>query len=325
MIKLEGFKKQKRMGRFGENAVGVAVNVNAEVVKAEYSKNNDGVKLVSKGGGNNQITLFCRVSNTITKKDGGTVTIPTYFNVKYYETEFSPTLKEILPTDKLKKFVGISLSNGGDGFGTLKVRNYIGKDNKPKTTVEIFGGNVKKTIKKNGIYYIETFHGEEPFLEDRVLNVTYKGVFQPIKDTESFMINNYNEKAEELRVKMYFDENEGDAKFDNSVDLILDHMTKDRVGKFVTFFKENTTRIIGIKGKVVSKAIYGKEDVVVSQEIGEYSFGGKEIIGYEVSVLVDYDEDVNNWVIKKSDNEGKLVLDGQREVVEKDDSDLFPF
>jgi len=231
MIKLEGFKKQKRMGRLGENAVGVAVSVNAEVVKAEYSKNNDGVKVVSKGG-NNQITLFCRVSNTITKKDGGTATIPTYFNVKYYETDFSPTLKEITPTDKLKKFAGISLSNGGEGFGAFKVRNYKSKDDKPKSTVEIFGGNVKRATKKEGIYYIETFNGEEPFLEDRVLNVTYKGVFQPIKDTESFMINNYNEKAEELRVKMYFDENEGDAKFDNSVDLILDHMTKDRAGKF---------------------------------------------------------------------------------------------
>ena len=50
-----------------------------------------------------------------------------------------------------------------------------------------------------------------------------------------------------------------------------------------------------------------------------------EIIGYEVGVLVDYDEDANNWVIKKSDNEGKLILDGQSEVVEEEDKDSFPF
>jgi len=67
------------------------------------------------------------------------------------------------------------------------------------------------------------------------------------------------------------------------------------------------------------------DNTTPSQEIGEYSFGGKEIIGYEVGVLVDYDEDANNWVIKKSDNEGKLILDGQSEVVEEEDKDSFPF
>lgn len=329
MIKFEGVNKSKTLGKLGGNGIGVSTTIKGEVTSAEYVKDLDG-KLKKSKAGNKQIKLNIKVEDIITKEDGSSVNIPTFFNVTYYETDYSPELKNVTPTDKLKKYVEIRYNTGGvdkngeSPFGSFKIRNYEGQDGSPKNSVSVFGGNVATPKKENGVYTISGFEGKQVSFEvDKKVNVTIKGFVEPITDTESFIDTNYNEGFKQLKFKMYYMENEGEDKYDVTMPCVLEGIEKDRVMDFITFVKENQDVVIGLKGSVKTYPIYGTDEKEASSKFGEYSYGGKEVVGYEAGLLVDFDQDKNNWVIKLSKNKGKLIFNEAESKVSDDEIGAF--
>ena len=327
MIKFEGVEKTKSLGRFGvETGVGIATDINAKVVKAEY-KRKDG-KVVKSKKGNAVIDLFCKVSKPITKKDGTSLDIPTFFNVSYYETEFSPKLKEVSPVEGIDKFVNIRYNTGGENaFGNFRIYNKKKEDGSISSGISIYGGNVKKANKKNGVYYVKDFNGEDvPMVMDSEIRLLVKGFLKPINDTEEFLMNNYNERAKTLKFEMYYLENEGDNKYNLTLPMILENIeSKDVAMNFVEFVKNNTEKLIAMRCVVSSYPVYGdkKEEEVVTQSAGFGNYedsGASEVKGYEHYACVEFDEDKKNWKIKVLKS-GKVIIDDN-----EDDADLdFPF
>jgi hypothetical protein len=330
MIKFNGVAKTKSLGKMSGGSIGVSTSTNAEITSAEYAKGTDG-KAKASAKGNKQVKLNLKVVREITKKDGGKVNIPSFMNVTYYESDWSPKLKEVKPTDKLKKFAQVSFNTGGliaEGkdsvFGNFQVRNYKGQDDKPKNSVSIFGGNVKQPTKKDGVYYIKDYDGKDvEFVLDTSIKATVKGFIEDVTDTERFITNNYDANKKTLNFNMFYLENAGGNKYDTFMPCTLENATEDRVMDFIKFIKDNTEVVVGMKGSVVSTPIYGEVEDNGSVEFGEYSFGGMETLGYEARLVIDYDEIKNNWVIQKTTNTGKLIRTTDDAVVEEVKEDLF--
>lgn len=331
MIKFENFKLSKSLGKMNKGeGLGVSVVCYCEIISAEYKKNKEG-KVIKSANGNSVISLNAKVENEIIKDDGGTIKIPTFLKMDYYETEFSPKLAEIKPTDKLQKFAKLSYNTGGlpaEGrtttFGHFKIDNYTSQDGSPRNNIHIMGGNVNKANKVDGTYWIDSFNGhKDVFVLDKCINVSVKGVFESITDTESFLNKNYNKKNKTLKFNMFYLENDKDDKYDLKLPCVLENIEEERVMKFITFIKNNQNTAIGLKGKVKSYPIYEtKEEKEISSEFGEYSYGN-EPLGYEAFLMIDFDADANNWYIFKSTNTGKVVCSSvNKEEEEKEEE--FP-
>lgn len=334
-VKFEGVEREKSLGKISSNTFGISTNVRAEVVQAEYAKDNEG-KLIKSGAGNKKVSLNCKVINEITKNDGSKATIPTYFNVDYYETDFSPKLKEVKPTENLSKFIEVKYNNGGCGkektdtpFGWFKVRNYQKDDGRYKNTININGGNIQVAIKKEGVYTVKDFDGNPMVYEtDNSIRTTIKGFIKPINDTEDFIKHNYNSGLKRLDFDVYYMENDGDSKYDTTMPCSLENIEKDKVMKFIEFVKNTEDTIVGFKGEIKKYSI-NKESTEESTQtntgFGNYKFGSFDVAGYEARLVIDYDESKNNWVVVKTSNTGKLILDGSTMVDSTEDDLEFPF
>lgn len=318
MIKFEGVTKTKSLGKLNGDGIGVSIMTNAEVTSAEYVKDSEG-KLKQSAKGNKQVKLNVKVTEEITKTDGGKATVPHFMNVTYYATDYSPALKDITPTDKLKKFVQIKYNTGGlvpegkdNVFGNFKIRNYIGLDGSPKNSTSTFGCNVSQAIKKEGLYIIKDFDGNDvEFITDSRYNVSVKGFVDNISNTESFITENYNEKSKLLKFDIYYMENASEnSDYDTTMPCVLEGIEKGRVMDFIKFIKNSTNNVLSVKGSVKSYPIYGESKDTGGNDFGEYSFGGVDVIGYEARLLIDFDSEKNNWVISKTKNEGKLIKGG---------------
>lgn len=337
MIKFKDVNKSKSLGMItSAKSIGVSTKVHAEVVDAEYSKDSDGSFRVSSGG-NKLVRLNCKVEKEVVFDNGEKRKVPQYFNVQYYATDNSPSLSDVKPSKKLSRYVEVQYNTGGAGssekypkpFGSLSLRNYENKDGDLKSNVSIFGANVQKALKKGGNYMVKDFDGQPmPFVKDEEMKVNVKGFVADIKDTEKFIKNNYNEDFKRLDFDVYYMENDGDDKYDDIMPVSLENIKKDRVMDFVKFIKNSTDTVIGMRGSVKSYPIYAdkEEESEKSSVFGEYEFtGGREKIGYEVRLLIDYDEVSNNWKIVKTKNTGELIVENGEFDFDNVETDDDPF
>jgi len=329
MVKFEGVKTSKKLGKLGgDTGVGVAVKINAEVVSAEYVKDDKGKAKLSSGG-NKQVALNCKTEKDFKKTDGAIVKIATYFNANYFESDYSPKLKDVKPSDKLKKFVEVNYNtggvdkNGGLPFGNFKVRNYEGQDGFPKTAISIFGGNIQQAIKKDGIYTIKDFEGKDSvFTVSENIRVSLKGFIEPIVNTEKFITNNYDEESKTLKFNMYYLQN--DNEYNLIMPMMLENIEREKVFKFIDFVKKAENTIIGVKGSVKKSPIYREPEEDESSEFGEYNYGGLTAVGWEASIVIDFDAEKDNWIIAKTKNTGSIIISSEEvPIAEVKEEDVF--
>ena len=331
MIKFEDVVKSKSLGMIkAGTGIGVSTVVYASVIEAKYAKDKDGKVKKSKAG-NKQIKLNCKTTEDVTKKDGAKVKIPHFFNVTYYETEYSPKLKEIQTTDKVQKYAEVKFNTGGLGkdgrlpFGSFKIRNYEGQDGSMKTATSFFGGNVQVARKINGVYVVKDFDGKDtPFSVEQTIKVNVKGFIKPITDTETFIAENYNEATKRLSFELYYLENEGDADFDTTMPIALEGIERDRVMKFIEYVKNKENEVVGVRGRVKSYPIYAKTGGSQSKTaFGEFATGGFDVSGYEGFLVADYTEEQSNWQIFNTGNKGMVILSDDQG--DEEEEDTFPF
>jgi len=315
MIIFKDVKRKKSLGKPKEASVGVSVRTWVEVTSAEYVKDDKG-KQKKSSGGNNVIKINTVVRDNIKTNDGKQMVIPTFMNATYYETDYSPKLKDIKPTDKLKKYAEVSFNTGGlpnEGrdsvFGNFKVRNYESQDGSPKNSISIYGANVKKALKSDETYTIEDYDGTKLVFEvDKQIKPVIKGFIKSISNTENFVENNYNEDLKTLDFDVYYLENSNeDTKYDTIMPMRLENIEKEKMMDFVKFVKSNENKVIRFSGHVKSYAIKKEIEETESSGFGEFSYGGFETIGYEARMVVNYIEDKKNWDIQITDNTGKVV------------------
>lgn len=305
MIKIEGFEKKKKLGKFSEEAIGASLSTSGEVTKAEYVKGEDGKAKVSEKG-NKQVKITVKATKTEADK-----TFAQYISATYYETGFSPKLSDIAPKkvgDKevLKK-VSLTFSNGGDGFGSLDVYN-IDKGDKTSSGISIFGGNVKvaKKIEGSDSYVVDGYDGNKETLEfGQGIKVNLKGMIEPIEDTETFMIENYDAKKKTIKINMYCFETPKGTK---SVPIIFDNIDSDMVKKVINSFKQKENNLVAIMGEYLSLSKPKGTKESKSNDFGGYEAGGIEY-DYEAVVRVIYDEEKLSHKIKFFEKTGKLTVE----------------
>lgn len=285
-------KKEKRAGKYNSgNGIGAGFyNIDCEVTKAEYAKNKEG-KDIKSAKGSKLVALNCKVNDG--KSD-------TYFNVKYYETDFSPKLKDITPTDKLKKFARVSLSNGGDGFGSIRISNYE-KEGKTKSAIEFYGANVNKAIKQGEEYIIKTDNGNEAFEPNYVVNITAKGFVEPITDTEKFIENNYNEAKKSIKFKLYCFENA------EALPIVFEDIDKEKAIRLLAKMKESENKVIGINGDIKKYFTKSKVEVESTDEFES----AKDEFDIFTGISVGIKED-GKYRFKVLDNEGTLTVNNEK-------------
>lgn len=315
MIKIEGFNRQKNLGRFTEEAVGASVLATGEISSAEYNKDDKG-KAVLSSGGNKQIKATVKVSKTENGK-----TFPQFLHFKYYEAGTNPKLSEIAPKkvgDKevLKK-VSFVFTNGGKektetekgAFGSLDVYNTIKEGGKVSSGISVFGGNLKiaKKIEGSDSYFVDGFDGEKEVVEfNKGIRVTLKGVIEPIEDTETFLLDNYDKTKKTVKFNMYcFDTPKGEK----SIPVVIDRVDEDMVKKVINKLKTNENHLVAVMGEYqsIAKARTTKSDSK-SSDFGDYSASNTEY-DYEAVIKVSYDEEKCSHKIKFFDKVGKLTIE----------------
>ena len=336
MVKFEGFGRSKSLGKFSEEAIGASTSFDGEVTKAEYAKGEDG-KSKTSAKGNKQIKINVKATKTVKDK-----TFPVYANVTYYETEYSPKLSEIAPKkvgDKeIFKKVNITFSNGGKiatetekgGFGSLDVYNVKKEDGKTSSGLSIFGGNVKVGKKPEGSdeYFVDGFDGNKELLEFGYgIQVTLKGIIDPIKDTEKYLKDNYDATNKTLKFNMYCFESEKGVK---TIPVLIENVDEDYSKKIVGKIKTTENNLVALVGEYASiskKVEVANISTKSSGGFGEYEMGGGDY-SYEAVVKVLWDEEKSAHKIKFFDKKGKLTVvqdtaeKKQTTVAKKDDFDF---
>lgn len=316
MVKFEGFSRGKNLGRFSEEAIGASTSFDGEVTKAEYVKDKNG-KAKASANGNKQIKINVKVTNT-----KGDKSFSNYVNVTYFETNYSPKLSEIAPKkvgDKeILKKVNVVFSNGGKvatekekgGFGTLDVYNMVNKDTCKKSSgISIFGGNIKvgKKMEIGESYFIEGFNGEKEVLVfGKGINITLKGVIEPIKDTEKFMADNYDSNNKTLKFNMYCFESEKGSKF---IPILVDNVDEDYCKKIIARIKNTENNLVALFGEYTSvgKKSENSSSKAKSKGFGEYE-GSTGDYEYEAFIKVSTDAETGEHKIKFFDKKGKLTV-----------------
>jgi hypothetical protein len=281
-------KKSKRVGKFNsDEGIGAGFyNLDCEVTKAEYGKNKEG-KEIKSAKGSKLVVLNCKINDG--KSD-------TYFNVKYYETDFSPKLKDITPTDKLKKFVRIGLSNGGEGFGSIRISNYI-KEGKTKSSIEFYGANVNRAIKQGEDYVIKTDESTEIFEMNSFINMTVKGFIEKINDTEKFIDKNFNEEKGTIKFKLYAFENS------EAIPVVFENIDKEKAIRLVAKMKESEGNVVGINGDIKR---YFTKSKIQSESTDEFE-SGKDDFDITTAISVGIKED-GKYKFKVLNNNGTLTV-----------------
>lgn len=290
-VKFGDFKKAKKLGKFSDDGgIGASLyEVDCEVVKAEYAVDKD-KKQIKSPKGNRLVDLNCKINDG--KND-------MYFNVKYYETDFSPKLKEVTPTDAIKKFVRINLSNGGDGFGSISIENYKTDEGQYKSVIKLFGANVNKAIKQeDGTYMIKIQDGSYTFEASKNLQISAKGFIEEIADIDQYMTDNYTESTNTLKLDLYCFE--GGNK---PLPIAFEGLETDRAERLLAMLKEQGSKAIGIRGTV--KKCFSKSKVV--KEANNEFETINDTIDITTYISVNMKEN-GSYYFKLLNNEGSLNI-----------------
>lgn len=341
-------KKNKKFGRSDSDGAGFAVYANVEVIKAEYSRD-DEQKIKTSKTGSKAFNLVVRTQRKAKKQDGTEFNTGEMMFIRGYEREAMSgktgegkdwsmealKLKDLKPETTKKdgkdvitspKFIRIMADNGGDGAAGFSIRQSISKAERNKgdiqSSINLNMPNIEIAKKVDGKYMYKGFGKDVEFKVDERAYVRLKGFFAPIKSTEDFIEKNVNKEKGILKTQFYYQQSE--KKEDGSYYEIqpitlmfkFKNFDEDVMGEFglIKAIKtEYKDKLIFVEGHLEQVPIFSKAKAKTKRQFGKVKNG--EIIGYDVALIVtasvENEGEDDEWVsfsYSATGFDGKLIV-----------------